>query len=520
MVRSVAVSDDGQTIVSGGTDGRVVRWSLHGAPFSPALVDASSTGTGASVAVSPDGQTIVGGSERGMLRLWTGKGELIREFRGHTEDVSVIAFSPDGKTIVSAGGEFGESSDTLRLWDLQGKPSGQIKTHGTINSLALSSDRKMLVSGGVTGRIVVHRIVSIDGFLQEACDWLRHHVLAISDEAVGTTFLTYGGWSKDQKAEFLVRQGRRAAGRGTKRDVERAIGAFRSALQLDHEVDLDPDSSAQDQDPEAVARQLATRVVNEKLEVSTREKAKQKLDEGRGLAQKGDVKGAITAFRAAQRLDPDLELDPDTSTPAKDATVVALQFAIAGAESRATDGKVPEAVVIYREAQKIDSEVDLDPSTGAVDTDPVAVARRKSALGKLAQGTIFAEGGSVDDALRAYKRAQEIDPSLQINAEDWNQLGWYGSLHGRAADVMFACEKAVELEPEDGNLRDTRGLARALTGNTAGAIEDFKAFIATVEGREDMQPFKAKRQQWVTALQNGGKPFTKQLLSELESESD
>jgi hypothetical protein len=31
------------------------------------------TGTGETVAVSPDGQIIVSGSERGMMRLWDGQ---------------------------------------------------------------------------------------------------------------------------------------------------------------------------------------------------------------------------------------------------------------------------------------------------------------------------------------------------------------------------------------------------------------------------------------------------------------
>jgi Flp pilus assembly protein TadD len=38
---------------------------------------------------------------------------------------------------------------------------------------------------------------------------------------------------------------------------------------------------------------------------------------------------------------------------------------------------------------------------------------------------------------------------------------------------MSACEKAVALAPKNGEFRDSRGIARALTGNKQGAIEDF-----------------------------------------------
>jgi regulator of sirC expression with transglutaminase-like and TPR domain len=40
---------------------------------------------------------------------------------------------------------------------------------------------------------------------------------------------------------------------------------------------------------------------------------------------------------------------------------------------------------------------------------------------------------------------------------------------------MDACERAVALAPDDGQIRDSRGLARAMTGNIEGAIEDFSS---------------------------------------------
>jgi regulator of sirC expression with transglutaminase-like and TPR domain len=76
---------------------------------------------------------------------------------------------------------------------------------------------------------------------------------------------------------------------------------------------------------------------------------------------------------------------------------------------------------------------------------------------------------------------------------------------------MFACEKAVALTPDDGNFRNSRGLARALTGNTKGAIEDFQAFIASTDDKED----KSQRQRWVNALRAGKNPFTPEEIKSL-----
>jgi len=87
-------------------------------------------------------------------------------------------------------------------------------------------------------------------------------------------------------------------------------------------------------------------------------------------------------------------------------------------------------------------------------------------------------------------------------------------LHAKAALVLSACDEAVTNAPEDGRIRDSRGLARALTGDTQGAIEDFQAFIA----QTDNEDRKAQRQRWITTLQNGQNPFTPQELEILRNQ--
>ena len=98
------------------------------------------------MAWSPDGKTIVSGGAAGTIRLWDISGKLMGQgFKGHQGDVLSIRFSPDGITIVSSG-----KDGTIRLWDTNGKPVGQpFKGHqGGIRSLTLSPDGKTIVSGG------------------------------------------------------------------------------------------------------------------------------------------------------------------------------------------------------------------------------------------------------------------------------------------------------------------------------------------------------------------------------------
>jgi len=178
-VASVAISSNGQMIVSGGSDGKVLRWNRQGSVVSPPLSTSYSTGTGETVAVSPDGQIIVSGSERGMIRLWDGRGDPIRVFKAHETNISCLAFSFDGEMIVS-----GANDGTVRLWDGHGRPIGRpSKGHDPITSVAISPDGTTLLVGDRAGNVMVRQF-SIDIFLREACDWLRYHRALTSPETV------------------------------------------------------------------------------------------------------------------------------------------------------------------------------------------------------------------------------------------------------------------------------------------------------------------------------------------------
>ena len=80
---------------------------------------------------------------------------------------------------------------------------------------------------------------------------------------------------------------------------------------------------------------------------------------------------------------------------------------------------------------------------------------------------------------------------------------------------MDACEKAVAKAPEEAYILDSRGLARALTGDTAGAISDFQAFVDWT----DNDKWKAERQKWIDELRAGKNPFTEEVLKGLLEES-
>jgi WD40 repeat protein len=69
-----------------------------------------------SVAFSPDGRIIMSGSFDKTVCIWDAEtgAALMVPLEGHTEEVTSVALSPDGKRIVS-----GSHDKTVRIWDAE-----------------------------------------------------------------------------------------------------------------------------------------------------------------------------------------------------------------------------------------------------------------------------------------------------------------------------------------------------------------------------------------------------------------
>jgi transcription initiation factor TFIID subunit 5 len=106
------------------------------------------------IAWHPNGAYIFSASDQAdkTVRMWSfSTGECVRVFSGHTEFISALECSPNGKILASADG-----AGSIILWDLaKGTMIKRCRGHGKggIWSLSFSVESTVLVSGGADGTV-------------------------------------------------------------------------------------------------------------------------------------------------------------------------------------------------------------------------------------------------------------------------------------------------------------------------------------------------------------------------------
>jgi tetratricopeptide (TPR) repeat protein len=224
----------------------------------------------------------------------------------------------------------------------------------------------------------------------------------------------------------------------------------------------------------------------------------------RGQVKNGDVEGAVAKLLIALQADGSSDV-----VLQKEARRLAAPGLVDKGRELARGGDNDGAVVAFQQAFELDPNLALDPEKEV---------RRLAASGLVDKGRELAKQGAIREAMAAFEAAQASDSNLEIAGDAWNSLCWNGSLGGFATDVMAACERAVALEPNDGNFRDSRGIARALVGDYPGAIDDFQRYLEW--GPKNGQPEEQirQRQDWIRMLQANQNPFNKELLKLLRDQ--
>jgi WD40 repeat protein len=144
-------SPGGRLLATGSGFGAIRIWDADAG----ALVrEMEGSHNSAHVVYSPDGRLLAvgegGWAEEFPVRLWDpGSGELLRTLHGHTEDVSGLAFTPDGGVLAS-----GDWDGTTRLWDVAtGEQLQTLQQPWSAKVVAFRPDGRRLATAGFDGLV-------------------------------------------------------------------------------------------------------------------------------------------------------------------------------------------------------------------------------------------------------------------------------------------------------------------------------------------------------------------------------
>jgi cytochrome c len=142
-VRALAVSVDGQSMLSGSFDSSAIRWSLvrnaaeQVLRFHDSAVNA--------VAILPDGRAVTAG-EDGRIAVWRpGSAQPEQVLQGHSGPIVAVAVAPDGKSLASASWD-----RSVRIWPLGGESGAPRVLEGhqdNVNGVAFMPDGRPVSAG-------------------------------------------------------------------------------------------------------------------------------------------------------------------------------------------------------------------------------------------------------------------------------------------------------------------------------------------------------------------------------------
>jgi WD40 repeat protein len=194
----LAFSPDGRILAAGDISQRpwgfgVRRWDIVSGDEKPFLI--RDAGPVNHLAFAPDGRTLAASYRDRTVRLWdlaAGRERLILPPRTDRfgdplplrTDIRALAFSPDGHTLVTAGGCF------VTLWDVNsGRVRAVIEAHTRpVNRVAFTADGRFLATASTDQTVKLWDVAAGDGGIRERATFAwpigRVHSLAFSPDGM------------------------------------------------------------------------------------------------------------------------------------------------------------------------------------------------------------------------------------------------------------------------------------------------------------------------------------------------
>ncbi len=553
-ITSLAFSPDGKKLASSDSSGAILLWNMTtGRSFGQLF---SYTNRVSSAIFSPDGRLIVAGNDQGKIILQdaaTGNpfaildataGPIIQDNNPNTDNpltIESLAFSPDKRLL--AAGRF---DGTIFLWNAATK---QLITHFRdekhLKNIAFNADSRILAASYDTGAILLWDTVA-----HQVLHRLTHP--SVNSDTVSTMAFSPDGQmlasgNNDAMTFWKVATGRPASQRLTGHQTTIKSVAFSPDGHT--LASIDENSNIMLWDVGTMKPLLSRPLVNVDPVTSIGVEFQTGLTfspDGTLLAAGGDQSASVWDVAGHERItnafhvpvnDPlnpyaymrGVAFSPDGQHLLIISDTFSANYAI-------TLWNINRAVWQATACNIANRNFTLDEWQQFVGNQPYQkVCSNFPADGSVTQDELRQAhanvlAGNLQGAQALYRQATQEAAQLDDDFLN-NNVCWYASTDQFAQVVLPTCDRTVSLNPYNGEYYDSRGLARALTGNRQGAIADFTYFVQWATNEYVNAPgtdpntqaqYKhriAERNAWIQKLEAGQNPFSTQTLQALRVES-
>ncbi|NTU49877.1 MAG: CHAT domain-containing protein, partial [Desulfobulbaceae bacterium] len=478
-VFSVAIDRDGQIVASGTADGSIYLWDFAtGQRISTFPRDSGHTMAVWGLAFSPDGKTLASSSSDYSIILWdVHKPEtpvrIGKPLIKHTAEVVSLAFSPDGSTLAS-----GSYDHTVILWNLTDIESPVVIQHpleghsSLVMDVVFSPDGKILASGGADNSVFLWDASTrqqIGHSLTGHTSWVRNVVFSPDGKTLVSSGLDKSILFWDvatQKLDGAPLMGHKVAITGLAFSPN---GKLLASSSVDGELIL----------WDVETRQEVGRLNLQGVEIDSLS-----FDPGSEALISGNWNGIINILNISP------ENWPDHAC------------------------KLVHRNLPYFEWERYLPDEDYNQTCPGLAVDDYAFGDAFLQINSLYRSKDFQASAELHKMMLPWVLAMKNPwPSGVICAT--------GSMSGFAAVVMPACEDSVSYaNPKwKGYFQNDRGIARALTGDTAGAMEDLEAAVEWLKYNDMYDFYGERREAWIRKLEDGENPFDTATLEDLWNES-
>jgi WD40 repeat protein len=170
-VCGAAVRSDGKQVAAGTADGNLTVLDVSAAEPKEVWSGSAHTSGVAAVAYSPDGSTLASAGGDGVLQLWNldeaGRPSPGHRFegtpradKGGAAPLSAVAFTPDGRFVAAAGADA-----VVRVFDTQTTAEVRgLRGHAEwVTSVAFGPSGRLLVSGGADRKVLAFELTPQEG---------------------------------------------------------------------------------------------------------------------------------------------------------------------------------------------------------------------------------------------------------------------------------------------------------------------------------------------------------------------